>query len=122
MAFALLSGGAVLAGIPGCSSPGGGAGADCSMLTSGCPATPPSWQTDVQPLIVTYCGSCHGSGGAERSLFDSTSYQSVFVGRSELGTVISNCSMPLPGSSAPLPDAAQRQTVLSWVECDAPDN
>jgi len=35
---------------------------------------------------------------------------------------MSNCSMPPPSPPVPSPDQAQRQTVLSWIECGAPDN
>jgi hypothetical protein len=124
LAAAFLLGVAGLGVLAGCSSMTGGddSATDCTMLTSGCPATPPSWQNDVQPIIATYCGSCHGSGGVERAMFDSTTYTSVFEARSTLATVIVNCSMPPPSPPAPSPDAAQRQTVLSWVECNAPDN
>jgi len=115
---------AVLGALAGCSSTGGGddsdPSADCPSLTSGCPATPPSWQNEVQPLVATYCTPCHGNGDTEQSVFDSTTYRSVYLSRSELGTVIVECSMP--PANAPAPDRAQRQTLLSWVACDAPDN
>ena len=123
--LARLSAGIVLAALAGCSSTVGSddpdSGSDqCPTLTGGCPATPPSWQSDVQPLVLTYCTACHGKGGVEQPTFDATSYQGVLVARSEIGTVTINCSMPPAGW--PAPDAAQRQTLLSWVECGAPDN
>jgi hypothetical protein len=115
---ALLCTGVVLGALSGCSSMVGGD--DCPTLSSACPATPPSWESDVQPIVLAYCTQCHGKGGVEQPVFDSTTYQSVFVARSEIATVTVNCSMPPSGSSAP--DAAQRQTLLSWIACGAPDN
>jgi hypothetical protein len=39
-------------------------------------------------------------------------------------TVLVQCSMPPPDAAPPttLPDSAQRQTMVSWLACGAPDN
>jgi hypothetical protein len=116
---------AALAVVAGCSSPGGGdpSTADCPTLSSACPLTPPSWENDVQPILRMECDECHGMGGGEQAEFDSASYDGAFAGRSEIGQVMVDCSMP-PATTSPAPvlSVAQRQTVLSWVACNAPDN
>lgn len=89
-----------------------------------CPATPPSWQNDVEPLIVTYCLTCHSDGGVAPSKFDYTSYQGVYTNRAEMLNQIYQCVMPLVDASPPAaqPSAAERQTLVSWLVCGAPDN
>jgi hypothetical protein len=98
--------------------------ADCPTLSSTCPPQPPSWENDVQPIFRKNCAECHGQGGDEQGAFDSTSYEGAFAGRSEIGQVMVNCFMPpaTPSSPAAVLSATQRQTVLSWVACNAPDN
>jgi hypothetical protein len=96
----------------------------CVGLTSACPSPPPSWQNDVQPLIVTYCYQCHGDGGIEQSQFDYTTYAGVFKNRSEMLTQLFQCQMPPFDGSPPavMPDETDRQTLVSWLACGAPDN
>lgn len=127
LAFALLAASAAAALLAACSTgTSGGPGQDpgCSGLTTTCPATPPSWQNDVQPLIVTYCLTCHSDGGVAPSTFDYTSYQGVFKNRAEMLTQIYQCLMPLAGASPPAaqPDPTERQTLVSWLVCGAPEN
>ncbi len=96
----------------------------CAGLSTTGPATPPSWQGDVQPLIATYCLTCHSDGGVAPSTFDYTSYAGVFKNRAEMLTQIYQCLMPLTDASPPAaqPSLADRQTIVSWLVCGAPDN
>lgn len=109
-------------GLAACNGDSGGAG--CPSLTSSCPATPPSWQNDVEPLIDTYCLSCHSEGGVAPPQFDYTTYDGVFRSRSVMVTQIIQCQMPPSDASPPaaMPSPDQRQTLVSWIACGAPDN
>jgi hypothetical protein len=120
-------------GVPGiltaCSSGTGGSGGEsCPPLsTPECAdaAAAPSWQNEVEPLIVTYCYQCHGDGGIEQSQQGFTTYAGVFMNRGEIALQVSSCMMPPSDASPPaaaMPDPSQRQTILAWVGCNAPDN
>ena len=125
--LALLASSGTLGVVAACSTGttgGGGGDPACSGLSTTCPATPPSWQNDVQPLIVTYCLTCHSDGGVAPSTFDYTSYAGVYKNRAEMLTQIYQCVMPLVDASPPAqqPSPADRQTIVFWLVCGAPDN
>jgi hypothetical protein len=88
-------------------------------LPAACPANPPSYQTDVAPMLAARCATCHSPGGAG-SPFDFTTYDSVFANRSAILNQVYACNMP-PKGAAGL-DPAQRQTLLGWLVCGAPNN
>ena len=103
----------------------GDAGASCPNIVTTCPSTTPSWKTDVQPLIATYCFQCHGDGGIEQAKLDYTTYAGVFMNRAEIITQVYECMMPPSDASPPpmaYPNADQRETIVSWVACGAPNN
>ncbi len=93
----------------------------CATVDSSCPATPPSFSRDVDPIIVTYCNACHGEGGIEQPLYDYTSYTGVYKARSSIATFVSDCRMP-PADAGLFPSDEQRQTLLQWIACGAPDD
>ncbi len=100
----------------------------CPNLTfpSACPAPPPSWKTDVQPLFVAYCESCHGNGGVAAAQVPLATYQDVFDNRTRAWQQIANCSMPNTDASLPameFPSASDRQAMVTWLDvCNAPNN
>jgi hypothetical protein len=126
--FAFVATGTALGGLAACSNasnnPDAGPASTCPNVSTSCPSTPPSWKNDVQPLIATYCLACHGDGGIEQSQFDYTTYQGVYKNRAAMVTQVYQCQMPpLDGSplAAPL-TADQRETIVAWLACGAPDN
>jgi hypothetical protein len=96
------------------------------QFPSACPSPPPSWKTDVEPLFVEYCETCHGIAGVAAAQVPLGSYQDVHANRTRSWVAISNCSMPntdaaLPAASFPTP--TQRQTMVTWLDiCNAPNN
>lgn len=125
MLLSVLLAAASLAGAAAaCTSSSGGSGGDCPTLSNDCPATPPSWQNDVQPLIATYCLRCHTDGGVAPPQFNYETYQGVFRSRAVIVTQLNQCLMP-PGDASPpaaMPTPAERQTLVAWLACGAPDN
>jgi hypothetical protein len=88
-----------------------------------CPATVPSWSTDVQPIIDKTCalgGQCHGVGGAEESQYNYTSYAGVKENYVTMWTELEGCKMP--PSDAVAPTDAEWLTMITWFVCGAPDN
>lgn len=116
---------AVIGGAGACSNASAGAGASgCPNLDLSCPSTPPSWKTDVQPIINGYCatGGCHVPGGI--SPFPYTTYADVQMHAARMIVQLQRCYMPPSDASLPakpLPDA-ERQTLMHWLNCGAPDN
>ena len=97
----------------------GGAGGCPNDLPGSCPADPPSYQRDVVPVLERHCLSCHSSGGQEATQPLDT-YQAVHDRRSAVLDQVYACRMPPAGEPA-LP-VSDRQTLLKWLVCRAPDN
>lgn len=107
---------AALAALAGCSSDGGSCGAS---TPASCPSTTPSYATDVAPLMAKYCTSCHIAGGQESDKpLDSHAALSGQSG--DVQGQIAGCDMPPSGSTQPTD--AERNTILAWIVCGAPDN
>jgi hypothetical protein len=116
----------VVGPLAACTTSPGGSGSGCPTLFNDCPdaTPPPSWQNDVQPLIATYCLRCHSDGGVAPPQFNYTTYQGVFRSRAVMVTELNQCFMP-PGDASPpaaMPTPAERQTLVSWIACGAPQN
>jgi hypothetical protein len=120
MKRALLFAVAALVGVGACST-GSTNGGSCPPFDTDPPDVCPSWSNVVQPLMVKYCYQCHTSGGPGQSLFNPSTYGGVFTKRSTVSVVVDDCAMPLGGAAA-YPTNAERQTILSWIACKAPDN
>jgi hypothetical protein len=94
--------------------------ADCpNDLPSSCVMPAPSYQTTVSPIFNAYCLTCHSSGGQESSL-PLGSYEEIYSIRSEVLDQIYSCRMPLSGQ--PTPTTSERQLLLQWLVCGAPQN
>jgi len=110
-------------GVPvGCSSTSP-APASCppAPVDPPCPDAPPSfaevYQSVFQPTCVV---RCHEPGGLE-SKTPLTTYQQVHGIAGEIYTqVLHNCWMPPPGQPEVLTDQ-QRQLLIDWFGCGAPD-
>ncbi len=100
----------------GCSSSGTDS---CSTTDASCPTTPPSYATDVAPVIETYCAGCHVAGG-EVSGVPLTSLVQVQARADAISLEMNVCSMP--PLEADQPTDAERQALLEWLACGAPDN
>lgn len=100
--------------------PDGAAGCPNDLPECPDPSAAPSYQTEVAPIIEAECLACHGPGGTEQGSHDLSTYDSLYPQRTDVLTQVYNCRMP-PGGVAPLsPD--DRQTLLTWLVCGAPDN
>jgi hypothetical protein len=123
MALVVMAG-VAMAGVAcsGSSSSSGGATGEssCPNDLPACPASsPPSYQTDVQPVIKERCTACHFAGSTIAKL-DFTSYPSVYQNRGPILDQLYACNMP--PSTAPAPTPAERATLLTWLVCGATNN
>jgi len=79
----------------------------------------PSYASDVSPIFFQYCTSCHEANGSQSGKpLDSWSNASKLS--SKVKDQVSGCSMPPDGN--PQPSAAERDVILSWIACGAPNN
>jgi hypothetical protein len=74
----------------------------------------------VQSIIASRCGSCHYDGGQQAADMNLGSYDAVFQERSTVLSQIYNCRMPPAGE--PKPTVAEREAMLGWFVCGAPNN
>jgi len=108
---------------------GGDAGVDLGVpdlasacpndLPAACPSPTPSWDGGVSQIIASKCIPCHMPGGLA---FDNplTDYNSVYQRRGIVLDQVYSCYMP-PPDAAQL-DASERQALLGWMVCGAPNN
>jgi hypothetical protein len=89
-------------------------------LPDGCPSPPPSWSNEVQPIVDRTCNPCHGDGGVQQHILDFTTYSGVNRNRGSILTQVYSCKMPPLDAAAPLPQ--ERQALLGWLVCNAPNN
>jgi hypothetical protein len=96
------------------------------VIAPPCPdASPqPSFKSDVRPLITKYCLACHGEGGVEVAMFNYTTYQGITLHVAQMVTQVYQCAMPPLDASPipPMPTVAERETLLEWIACGAPNN
>lgn len=97
----------------------GSSKSSCNGASTTCPQVPPSYATDVSPVMFQYCTSCHGPGGSQSGK-PLDSYGGVASLASKVQSKLGDCSMP-PASS-PQPSGAERDAVLGWLACGAPNN
>lgn len=122
----------LLAGIQACSASSAPAtsppGLDCSSLVvpQTCPSPPPSWKSDVAPLLEAYCLQCHGAGAIASARFPLSTYADVKQHATQSWEQVYTCLMPNGDASPPplaYPTLAQRQTLVTWASvCGAPNN
>ena len=102
----------------GCGSGTGGAGSCPNDLPAAC-GTAPSYQATVAPIINARCLTCHSPGGQQSSLPFQT-YSQVYTQRSAILNQVYSCNMPpVPN---PRPTEQERQELLMWLVCGAPQN
>jgi hypothetical protein len=99
---------------------GGPEGGSCpNDLPMSCPAPAPSYQTTIAPLVQRRCVPCHGPGGVE-AVRPLDSYNAIYAIRGTVLTQLYSCQMPPAGATPPT--ANERQQLLAWLVCQAPNN
>jgi len=90
-----------------------------SDIPSVCPTPAPSWDGGVEALIAARCGICHKPGGLA---FDKpfSNYADVYSYRGEMLDQVYSCYMPPPDGGTLAP--SERQQLLGWFVCGAPNN
>jgi hypothetical protein len=102
-----------------CGGPRGSNGSCPNDLPASCASPAPSYQAKVAPIINLRCITCHSPGGQEASRPLQT-YSQVYSERSAVLDQVYACNMP-PVSAAQ-PTEQEREALLGWLVCGAPQN
>jgi uncharacterized membrane protein len=118
---AAMIGGLAAACSGGSSNDGPPAEASCPDLSNvNCPSPPPSYETEVQPILANRCYACHGPGGIETASINLSTYDDVRNLQEDIVSQVSSCKMPL-ADAGPMP-VAERTTLYEWLQCSSPNN
>lgn len=117
--------GALVAWGSGCNPQPPATSCPAAPVNPPCPDAIPSFAGDVYPNVFgAVCARCHAPGGEESNI-PLTSYQQIYgTGGTEAREiyfqVFQACLMP-PASAPERLSDAQRQKLLDWFGCGAPD-
>jgi hypothetical protein len=79
----------------------------------------PSYRLEVEPIVEQRCGGCHFPGNTQSGNV-LTNHADVFRQRQTVLSRIYSCVMP--PDEAPALTSSERQALLAWFVCGAPDN
>jgi hypothetical protein len=104
------------------------AGAEGAVVTGcpeggypACPTVMPSYGAQVRPIVDVWCAPCHFNGGSGTGKgYDFSTLAGLRGGLSTNLTDLHTCRMPPEDAAALSP--ANRETLIEWLVCDAPDN
>jgi hypothetical protein len=110
----------------GCTSGSGGdgsGGADAGTcpndLPASCPPGAPGYKARGAGILGTYCNGCHAPGGVDASR-PLVTYAEVYAQRSAVLDQVYACRMPPDGG--PMMSSQDRDDLLAWLVCGAPDD
>jgi hypothetical protein len=87
-------------------------------LPASCPAGAAGYKASIAPIVAASCAPCHAPGGT--SVHYLQTYAEISALRGAVLDQVYACKMP-PEGSLPL-TAAQRDDLLGWLVCGAPDD
>jgi uncharacterized membrane protein len=89
-----------------------------ALVQNDCPAAASTFNAGIGELLHARCYPCHASDGVERSR-QLTDYSHVFGERMSIALQLQSCAMPPLGS--PQLTSSERQQILDWFACGAPE-
>ncbi len=102
---------------------GGHVPANCPTEPATCPdptvSGPPSYKTDVAPLLNSSCVGCHNATTKNGYALDT--HEDVARAQSDVAYSLTTCKMPPENCGFTL-SPAERRTFLTWLSCGAPAN
>jgi mono/diheme cytochrome c family protein len=88
--------------------------------TDRCPLSPPSYRAEVAPIVREKCFSCHAGTGEAAEDHDFSTLEKVHTARRGIEGKVFARAMPPQG--APALTEQQRDVLLAWLACQAPNN
>lgn len=113
---------AALGGLACAPEPSGSDAGGCpASLPESCPATAPSYSGEIAAIVQTKCVVCHTAGGpgAEWPL-GSWSEVNTLAQQGIVQEEVASCMMP-EADAGQLTDS-EREAILTWLVCGAPNN
>jgi hypothetical protein len=106
----------VVSALAACSSPA----TSCPRQIPSCPSPPPSFVSEVNPIIQSVCVPCHGPGGIE-AVRPYLTYEDMaqYGPFQTMYQQVLSCLMP---EAPQMLTTAQRQRLLEWFACCEPDD
>src|SRR5260221_8507740 len=83
-----------------------------------CPSPPPSYRTDIVPILDAKCNGCHVGGAGPWPLTD---HGSGVDWRASIRSDVEGCPMAPADAGAGL-SSMERIALLGWLACGAPNN
>lgn len=93
----------------------------CTSPIPACPSTPPSWSGQISAIVGSTCANCHAPGGVQANM-PFTDYDEVHALRQTVLDQIYNCLMPPANDLGVSLTDAQRDALIAWLACLAPNN
>ena len=84
-----------------------------------CPIPSPTFVANAEPIFQARCQPCHAPGGPKADV-PLTTWTQIERRLSTVVSLVNSCMMPPPGALALTSD--ERQTLLGWFACNAPNN
>jgi hypothetical protein len=85
-----------------------------------CANNAPSYKADIAPIMERRCLDCHADAGSPASSKNFSDYDHVFAQRSAILNNVYACKMPKKPAAPLAPE--DRQKLLLWLKCNAPNN
>lgn len=112
---------AAVGGMGGSTPDPGAAAASCPPpATLICPASAPSFATDIVPILDRACNTCHDPS-LPQQLWPLHDYVDVSAWKSLIISDLEACTMPPPDQGVTLPEP-DRQLIFAWLVCGNPNN
>jgi uncharacterized membrane protein len=85
-----------------------------------CPEAPPSYRADVVPALQAKCLSCHAGNGEAAEEHDFSTFEKVHAARQGIQRKV--LARAMPPAVAPGLRESERDVLLAWLACQAPNN
>lgn len=87
------------------------------VAPASCGASPPSFATDVRPILERRCFTCHANDGEAADEHDFSRFETLFAQRRGVVAELTACAMP-PARASTL-TTREAEVILHWIVCGA---
>jgi hypothetical protein len=99
-----------------------GPDAACPSEQPTCANNAPSYKDDIAPIFAAHCFACHSVGGLAERKKSFDTYAQVKDAQGPIYRNVYTCYMPKKPEPQPPLSPEEKQRLLLWLKCDAPNN